>query len=210
MTTTATDLKTKNSAPIDRLGNSDYPQEAVERKIRTIPERYRNAVGKYKIDRLSTCVACGRCAEVCPYGVHAKPDGYTYMVRPQDYRCIGPECSEPGMDCVSQCPVKALRLRLNPTAECIGDPRWSSDLILSTWNMAETGHVPPGGLEYRTGASGGGFDKLRIVGVHDTHADDRNPESGLSKGAVAKIKVPVLRGSIQPGAPQQTRCSPHG
>jgi glutamate synthase domain-containing protein 2 len=44
----------------------------------------------------------------------------------------------------------------------MGDPRWTSDLILSTWHMAATGHVPPAGLEYRHGESGGGFDRLRL------------------------------------------------
>jgi glutamate synthase domain-containing protein 2 len=42
----------------------------------------------------------------------------------------------------------------------MGDPRWTSDLILSTWHMAETGHAPKAGLEHRTGASGGGFDRI--------------------------------------------------
>jgi glutamate synthase domain-containing protein 2 len=44
----------------------------------------------------------------------------------------------------------------------LGDPRWTSDLILSTWHQAETGHAPTGGLEFQHGASGGGFDKLRF------------------------------------------------
>jgi glutamate synthase domain-containing protein 2 len=42
----------------------------------------------------------------------------------------------------------------------MGDPRWSSDLILSTWHQAATGHAPPPHLESRRGASGGGFDRL--------------------------------------------------
>jgi len=84
------------------------------------------------------------------------------MARPLDYRCIGPACAAKGPDCVSLCPQNALRLRPNPNAECIGDPRWTSDLILSTWHMAETGHVPPEHLEYRHGQSGGGFDKIRF------------------------------------------------
>jgi len=50
-----------------------------------------------------------------------------------------------------------------PTFDTMGDFRWTPDLLVSTWHMAETGAVPPGGLEYRTGASGGGFDKLRLV-----------------------------------------------
>ena len=44
----------------------------------------------------------------------------------------------------------------------MGDPRWSSDLILSTWHQAATGHAAPPHLESRTGASGGGFDNLRF------------------------------------------------
>ncbi len=143
-------------------GYSDWPQEIVNKEIRPAPDRYRNAIGKYRLDRLAACISCGRCAEVCPQGVHSKPEGYKLMLRPQDYRCIGPACSEQRSDCVRQCPQDALVLRLNPNVGCLGDPRWSSDLILSTWFQAETGHTPPPHLEYRHGASGGGFDRIRF------------------------------------------------
>lgn len=46
------------------------------------------------------------------------------------------------------------------TMQALGDARWSADLILATWQQAETGHPPANGLEYRTGNSGGGFDAL--------------------------------------------------
>ncbi len=42
----------------------------------------------------------------------------------------------------------------------MGDARWTADLILATWYQAETGRPPEHGLEYRVGASGGGFDVL--------------------------------------------------
>jgi glutamate synthase domain-containing protein 2 len=42
----------------------------------------------------------------------------------------------------------------------LGDYRWTSDLILSTWIQAETGKPPNNGLEDRLGNSGGGFDVL--------------------------------------------------
>jgi glutamate synthase domain-containing protein 2/ferredoxin len=144
------------------LGRSDWPQESIAREVRPAPDRYRNALGKYKIDRLVACLSCGHCAEVCPHGVHVKPDGYAFTLRPQDHLCIGPECAETDHYCVAQCPQKALTMRRNPNADCMGDPRWSSDLILSTWHQAATGHTPPKHLEYRHGASGGGFDKLRF------------------------------------------------
>lgn len=44
----------------------------------------------------------------------------------------------------------------------MGDARWTSDLILSTWMQAETGELPENGLEYRVGRSGGGFDALEF------------------------------------------------
>ncbi|MGD8586410.1 MAG: FMN-binding glutamate synthase family protein [Chloroflexota bacterium] len=42
----------------------------------------------------------------------------------------------------------------------LGDYRWTDELILSTWHMANTGRTPDNGLEYRVGRSGGGFDRL--------------------------------------------------
>ena len=43
--------------------------------------------------------------------------------------------------------------------EALGDARWTDELILSTWYMAETGKVPSD-MNYRTGKSNGGFDRL--------------------------------------------------
>jgi glutamate synthase domain-containing protein 2/ferredoxin len=146
----------------ERLGQSGWPQQNVDRQIRPAPDHYRNPIGRYKINRLANCLSCGHCAEVCSFGVHIKPDGYAYMLRPQDHLCIGPACTENGARCVSECPQKALTMLRNPSADCMGDPRWSSDLILSTWHQAATGDIPPRHLEYRHSVSGGGFDKIRF------------------------------------------------
>ena len=43
----------------------------------------------------------------------------------------------------------------------LGDYRWTDELILATWMMAETGRPPENGLEYKVGNSDGGFDLLR-------------------------------------------------
>lgn len=42
----------------------------------------------------------------------------------------------------------------------LGDLRWTPELILATWVQAEQAAPPTNGLEYRVGASGGGFDSL--------------------------------------------------
>ncbi len=162
MTTTLADVNNQAETGTRNFSQGRLPQESVKREIRTIPERYRNGIGKFKVDRLASCIACGRCAELCPYGVHSKPEGYKFSLRPQDYRCIGPSCAETDHYCIDQCPQNALIMRLNPNVECLGDPRWTSDLVLSTWHMAETGHTPPPHLEYRRGDSGGGFDRMRF------------------------------------------------
>jgi glutamate synthase domain-containing protein 2/ferredoxin len=150
---------------------TDWEQGKVEREVQPAPDRYRNALGKYKIDRLASCAGCGRCVEVCKYGVHVKPKGYTFTLRPQDQFCIGPDCAECEDSCVNQCPNHALVMRRNPTVDCMGDPRWSSDLILSTWHMASTGHAPPDHLESRRGESGGGFDRLVFSFEADGYED---------------------------------------
>jgi glutamate synthase domain-containing protein 2/ferredoxin len=156
MRTTTTDISVRVRI------QTPTPQQDFTREAQPAPDRYRNALGKYKVDRLASCVSCGLCAEVCGFGVHVKSEGYAFTLRPQDHLCIGPDCSENAYSCVAQCPQKALTVRRNPSADCMGDPRWTSDLILATWHQAATGQVPPPHLEYRHGASGGGFDKLRF------------------------------------------------
>jgi glutamate synthase domain-containing protein 2/NAD-dependent dihydropyrimidine dehydrogenase PreA subunit len=123
-----------------------------------VRSRFRNAIGKYRLNRKNNCIGCGKCVELCPYGVHAKKRGKVFVVNP--YLCVGIECPNP---CPEACPEKALTLLKNPDFESMGDLRWTPDLLASTWYMAEFGTVAPAGLNYKTGASEGGFDKLRIV-----------------------------------------------
>ncbi len=51
------------------------------------------------------------------------------------------------------------KVRLNPQYLALWDSRWSADLILSTWEQAESGDVS-GRYEYSVGNSGGGFDRI--------------------------------------------------
>ena len=53
-------------------------------------------------------------------------------------------------------------MSLNPILETIGDYRWTAEMILAHWYMAETGDLPYVDLEYSLGYSGGGFDKIRF------------------------------------------------
>jgi glutamate synthase domain-containing protein 2 len=64
---------------------------------------------------------------------------------------------------VGRCPQAAIKVWPNPSFEILGDRRWTAELLAGTWHMAETGEPPHTELNYKTGASGGGVDKLRLV-----------------------------------------------
>jgi MinD superfamily P-loop ATPase len=70
------------------------PQEEVARVIKPAPSRYRNEIAKYIVHRNLSCRLCGRCAEVCRYGVHVLKPGYKYFAEPKNYLCIGPGCEK--------------------------------------------------------------------------------------------------------------------
>jgi glutamate synthase domain-containing protein 2/NAD-dependent dihydropyrimidine dehydrogenase PreA subunit len=138
-------------------GSVGYPP--ARRSVSTCPSRYRNRLGRYQVVRTSACIACGRCAKICAYGVHRKTG--SRMLEPKAYRCHGLQhCRERGATCVQRCPTRALRVGPDPAWGAFGDPRWTPDLLAGTWIMAETGFPATGHLESRIGASGGGFDRM--------------------------------------------------
>src|SRR3989339_721078 len=145
-------------------------------KLNSLPEtkpvrsRFRNTIGKYTIKRNSSCIACGKCAELCPHGVHIKPDNYSAPFRPVEHNCIGFACKDTDHYCIEHCPEEAMTLKENPLLETMGDYRWTPDMLLGHFAMAETGDLPHVDLEYSLGNSGGGFDKMRF----------KKPEPGLA------------------------------
>jgi glutamate synthase domain-containing protein 2 len=94
--------------------------------------------------------------------VHPRYDNYSKPLRPQSHKCIGFSCKENDYYCVDRCPEQALTLGLNPILETLGDYRWTSEMLIAHWEMAETGNLPVVDVEYDLGYSGGGFDKIRF------------------------------------------------
>lgn len=125
------------------------------------PSRYRNSIGKYTVVVSDACNDCLKCVAVCPVGVFEPSGGK--LLSPLDHFCLGPECAKKSNRCVVNCPVNAIKVRHNPTVKALGDKRWTADLLMSAWHMAETGELPKNDTEYRVGDSQGGFDKLRFV-----------------------------------------------
>lgn len=132
-------------------------------KVETIetPSRFGRAIGKYAVMVSDACNNCLKCVAVCPEKVFSVQGDK--LLPPSDHRCLGIECSLKSNRCVKNCPVNAIRVGRNPSTKALGDRRWTPDLLMSTWYMAETGGLPNNDLEYRIGDSAGGFDKLRLV-----------------------------------------------
>jgi glutamate synthase domain-containing protein 2/ferredoxin len=180
---------------------TDLPSEADWAKrdfngidVRQAPSRYRNLFGRHKVVRSVACETCGRCAAVCEFGVHVR--GGPRMLAPRSHLCRGAEyCRERDAYCVDHCPKGALRVGPDPLWETIGDKRWTADLLAATWLQAETGRPPDNGLEYRVGASEGGFDRIYIQFPEEPAA------SGFAPGDV-ELSIPLNR--TGDGRPQVT------
>ncbi len=87
----------------------------------------------------------------------------------------------------------------------LGNKRWTSELILATYEQALTGK-PPEGLEYKVGKSGGGFDRLGFKngpdgsGLEDEDYDlsvDLNRRHG---GPKITIPIPIYGAGMSFGS----------
>ncbi|MHC4366176.1 MAG: glutamate synthase-related protein, partial [Planctomycetota bacterium] len=100
---------------------ADYPP-ADKRLAVPCPSRFRNSMAIYRVVRMSDCISCGKCAEVCKYGVHVKAG--KRMLAPRSHLCQGSEvCRIAGSFCANSCPVNALRVGPDPMWKAFGDPR---------------------------------------------------------------------------------------
>lgn len=90
----------------------------------------------------------------------------------------------------------------------LGNYRWTADLILATYEQATTGRPPTSGLEYKVGASGGGFDLLEFKIQHEPLTDEELKKTidlsiQLNKqntGQRVTIPIPVYGGGMSLGS----------
>ncbi|MDA1329574.1 MAG: glutamate synthase-related protein [Chloroflexi bacterium] len=89
----------------------------------------------------------------------------------------------------------------------LGDSRWTADIILSTWLMAENGRAPSNEKEYRTGNSEGGFDHLDFRFLPESEWLTESTAINLSiplnrrgEGREIEIKVPFYGGGMSYGS----------
>ncbi len=91
--------------------------------------------------------------------------------------------------------------------EALGDARWTDELILSTWYMAETGEIPDK-LNFKTGKSDGGFDRLDFTYLKESewldHSNDIDTKLSLNRRGDSKnnieIDIPWYGGGMSYGS----------
>lgn len=99
----------------------------------------------------------------------------------------------------------ALGQRLPPGA--LGNNRWTSDLIVSTYYEAKTGEIPRH-LNYKTGASKGGFDLLELdvlEKIDETNIDPKQFDLSVKlnrreKGRRLSTQIPTYGGGMSFGS----------
>jgi len=135
-------------------------------------EKRENKIERYEviIDR-AKCTTCGACIEACATYMGSAQINYEAFKKTEgSFRVSNPNSSCNGcMDCVKRCQPGALSVELSAQYLALGDRRWTANLILSTWEQAETGKIPDK-HEHRVGDSGGGFDRIRFEFELANHA----------------------------------------
>ncbi|MHC1709003.1 MAG: glutamate synthase-related protein [Methanomassiliicoccales archaeon] len=171
-----------------------------------IPSERLKFVNRYVVERKDTCISCGLCGSLCPYGVHQRIEGHAKVLPPFNQRCIGPSCASNDFHCVSHCPTNSLSVRESETFSALGDVRWTTDMILATWHMAETGEMIPLDHPGNTGKAGGGFDHLHFKLADVPEKVDYNEFSTAidlnrrKSGERRRIAIPVYGGGMSYGS----------
>ena len=160
-----------------------------------VPSEHLRFINRFMVSRADTCISCGLCASLCPYGVHKRVEGHVKILPPDDRKCIGPTCEVNYFFCVANCPTNSLTVGPGETFASLGDPRWTSEMILATWAMSETGRPLPLDHPGNVGASGGGFDKLHFkLPELKKKVDPERICTAIDlnrRGSGSKIRIPI-------------------
>jgi Conserved region in glutamate synthase len=116
-------------------------------------------VGKFgNVDWREDCSRCSNCVKPrCLYDVYRQESAYNRdpmaPVEPLDgcKACLS---------CVQGCTKGLLNVSVNPEFLDMGDGYWKPDILMTTWNQADTGRIPVSGAGYRGRFHGPGFDSI--------------------------------------------------
>jgi ferredoxin len=127
-------------------------------KTKPMPPRLPR-IGKCGIvDWREDCAGCHNCVKKkCVFDRYKQENKYISSLIDVDTlfnECMG--C----FSCVQSCTKGLLALSSNPVYERLGNKYWTPDILLTTWNQAETAKIPVSGGGYRGRFTGQGFDSM--------------------------------------------------
>jgi ferredoxin len=116
-------------------------------------------VGKFGVvDWREDCAGCHNCVKkACVYDRYRQEAQYIKNLSEVNsffFECMG--C----FSCVQKCTKGLLTLSINPAYEQMGNSYYTPDIVLTTWNQAETASDPVSGAGYRGKFTGPGFDSM--------------------------------------------------
>ncbi len=183
-----------------------------------MPEKYHIAtkripprlprIGKFGVvDWREDCAGCHNCVKkACVYDRYRQEAQYIKGLNDVNtffFECMG--C----FSCVQKCTKGLLSLAVNPAYERMGNGYFTPDIILTTWDQAETASIPVSGAGYRGKFTGDGFDSMwtdmsEIVrptrdGIHgreyiSTAVDigRKRPHLSFEKGELSSVLPPLV------------------
>ncbi|MDD3846955.1 MAG: glutamate synthase-related protein [Syntrophorhabdaceae bacterium] len=115
--------------------------------------------GKFGIvDWREDCARCHNCVKkACVYDRYRQE--MQYIKDLEEFSAMFFECMG-CFSCVQKCTKGLLALTVNPEYERMGNGYYTPDIILTTWNQAETAGIPVSGAGYRGKFTGAGFDSM--------------------------------------------------
>jgi glutamate synthase domain-containing protein 2/ferredoxin len=188
---------------------TSFFESTPEEDFSQVPPQLLKRMSRFQVKRASTCINCGLCASLCPYGVHRRIEGHVSIMPPAEPKCIGPSCASNSYYCVKNCPTGSLSVSPSPIFASMGDPRWPAEMILGTWKMAESGEPLPLDHPANVGASKGGFDRMSFAlppmkGKFDPESISTAIDLNHRKeGAKIRIPIPVYGGGMSFGSISQ-------
>ncbi len=116
-------------------------------------------IGKFGVvDWREDCAGCHNCVKkACVFDRYRQEAQYIRDLKEVNnffFECMG--C----FSCVQKCTKGLLSLSTNPVYERMGNGYYTPDIILTTWNQAETASIPVSGAGYRGKFTGDGFDSM--------------------------------------------------
>lgn len=115
--------------------------------------------GKFGIvDWREDCARCHNCVKkACVFDRYRQE--MQYIKDLEEFSAMFFECMG-CFSCVQKCTKGLLALTVNPQYERMGNGYYTPDIILTTWNQAETAGIPVSGAGYRGKFTGAGFDSM--------------------------------------------------